>query len=103
MSKRAEPRPAPAVFRAVVAVPALGIAEGDDVVFQEDAPRRFSHVRAVNGAGVARAFQAGQLIPIHGPVPAELSAPAVPRVGRRTKGRPVGPSRLGWTVIDGRG
>lgn len=74
MKRAASPETIAVVYRAVVAIPELGIEPGDDVVLQPDAPRRLTLCTAVDQSGFYHAVEARSLVAIGGAAPGPQGA-----------------------------
>ena len=85
----------PVVFRVTVASEELGLAPGDDVVFNPRTARQFTHCRAVDPEGLRRHFRAFGLTPMtSGPLPPGFTfAKRRPKKAKVPKVDPAVPSR----------
>lgn len=67
----------PIVFRAVRDIPELGIAAGDDVVFNPRAPRLFTLCKRIDPGAVLLSYESGDLSPLGpAPLPSDLARAA---------------------------
>lgn len=67
----------PIVFRAVRAIPEMGIEDGDDVVFDPTSPRLFTRCSPVDPGAALNQYELGALVPLTPAPPAVVLASAV--------------------------